>query len=47
MKELIPMMWGSLLGDMQLTSKNETFDPAAWDDWIDCVHAVLNERQNK
>lgn len=38
---------GSLLGDMQLTSKNETFDPAAWDDWMDSVNEVLNERQSK
>lgn len=38
---------GSLLGDIQLNSDNETFDPAAWDDWVACVNAVLGERQNK
>lgn len=38
---------GSLLGDMQLTSGNETFDPAAWDDWVACVNAVLSECKNK
>lgn len=38
---------GSLLGDIQLDSDNETFDPAAWDDWVACVNAVLGERQNK
>ncbi len=38
---------GSLLGDLQLTSENEPFDPAAWDDWINSVNAVLSERKNK
>ena len=38
---------GSLRGDMQLFSEEGTFDPAAWEDWVDCVKAVLKEKETK
>jgi hypothetical protein len=28
---------GSLLGDLQLDEDGKSFDPAAWDEWLDCV----------
>ncbi len=28
---------GSLLGDLQLADDGTTFDPAVWDEWLDCV----------
>ena len=28
---------GSLLGDLQFSSDNNTMDPAAWHDWVECV----------
>ena len=31
----------TLLGDIYMDSEGETFDPAAWDDWMDCVRAVI------
>ena len=34
---------GSLLGDLQQSDDGKPFDPAAWDDWLDCVKRVLNK----
>lgn len=31
---------GSLLGEMQILEDNETADPAAWHDWLDCVKKI-------
>jgi|HubBroStandDraft_4_1064222.scaffolds.fasta_scaffold325676_1 hypothetical protein len=41
---------GSLLGDMNLDNffKNgTTADPAAWEDWIECINAVLKKTKNE
>jgi len=35
---------GSLLGDLQLFADGGTFDPAAWEDWIESVEEVLKEK---
>jgi hypothetical protein len=35
---------GSLLGDLQLFPDGGTFDPAAWDDWIESVEEILKEK---
>ena len=34
---------GSLLGDLQMSEDGKPFDPAAWNDWLDCVKQVLND----
>lgn len=34
---------GGLLGDLILLQDGSTADPAAWDDWMKCVHKVLNK----
>ncbi len=34
---------GSLLGDIQLIPNNTTRDPAAWNDWLDCVNSELSK----
>ncbi len=31
---------GSLLGDLILLADQTTADPAAWEDWMDCVKKV-------
>lgn len=36
---------GALLGDLQLFPEGGTFDPAAWDDWMKSVAAVLKDKQ--
>jgi len=36
---------GSLLGDLQLCQDGGTFDPAAWEDWMDAVEEVLKENK--
>jgi hypothetical protein len=36
---------GSLLGDLQFSPEGKTFDPAAWNDWIKCVHEVLEKEK--
>lgn len=36
-----------LLGGMQMFPDGGTFDPAAWEDWIDAVNEVLKENQEK
>jgi hypothetical protein len=33
----------TLLGDIRIRPEGGTFDPAAWDDWMDCVRAVKSE----
>jgi len=38
---------GSLLGDLQLFSDGGTFDPAAWDDWIESVTAILKKNEEQ
>jgi hypothetical protein len=30
----------TLLGDITIRSDGDTTDPAAWDDWMDCVRTV-------
>jgi hypothetical protein len=32
----------TLLGDIEPMSDGGTFDPAAWDDWMECVRSVTN-----
>lgn len=32
----------TLLGDITLRPGGGTFDPAAWDDWMDCVRDVAD-----
>lgn len=32
---------GSLLGDIQILKDEESADPAAWEDWINCVQKVI------
>jgi hypothetical protein len=34
----------TLLGDITTDSEGCTFDPAAWEDWIECVRAVKSEK---
>jgi hypothetical protein len=31
----------TLLGDLTLQTDGGPFDPAAWDDWLSCVHAIV------
>jgi len=31
---------GSLLSEMHLLEDGSTADPAAWEDWIECIHIV-------
>ena len=38
---------GSLLGDLQLFPEGGTFDPAAWEDWMDSINEVLKEEEKK
>ncbi len=33
---------GALLGDLQILEDGITADPAAWNDWLKSVEAVLN-----
>lgn len=37
---------GGILSDLQMFLDGGTFDPAAWEDWIDTVE-VLKEEQSK
>jgi hypothetical protein len=34
---------GALLSRMIILEDGTTADPSAWDDWIKCVHRVLNK----
>lgn len=34
----------SLLGDLQFLENNEPIDPGAWEDWLKCVHKVLENK---
>lgn len=34
---------GSLLGELQLLQDGRTADPAAWDDWTECVKKVKSK----
>lgn len=34
---------GALLGGMMILDDGKTMDPAAWNDWIDCVYKVKNK----
>ncbi|GAB2700162.1 hypothetical protein [Thalassiella azotivora] len=31
----------TLMGDISIDDRGRTFDPAAWDDWLECVRQVL------
>ncbi|MFA6066166.1 MAG: hypothetical protein WC707_03220 [Candidatus Babeliaceae bacterium] len=35
---------GALLGDLQLLQDNRTADPAAWNDWLNCINQIVNEK---
>lgn len=37
---------GSLLGDLQFSSDNITMDPAAWDDWLNCIKKTKKNKRN-
>lgn len=34
----------TLLSDISLDNGGNTFDPAAWDDWVRCVALVVDEK---
>jgi hypothetical protein len=36
---------GSLLGDLQLLQDGGTADPAAWQDWILAINAVIKSKK--
>ncbi len=36
---------GSLLGGIQFSDDNSTMDPAAWDDWVNCVMKVSKKQK--
>lgn len=36
---------GSLLGDLQLLQDGKTADPAAWQDWIECINKTLKNKK--
>ena len=36
-----------LLGGMQIFPEGGTFDPAAWEDWMDSINEVLKEEEKK
>jgi hypothetical protein len=38
---------GLLLGGMQLFPEGGTYDPAAWEDWMDSINEVLKKEENK
>ncbi len=31
----------TLMGDISMDESGQTFDPAAWDDWLICVRKVV------
>ena len=35
---------GSLLGEMELLEDQSTADPAAWEDWINCIRKTVNQK---
>lgn len=37
---------GSFLGGMSLTGDGSTMDPAAWQDWLDAVNAIVEQRKS-
>jgi len=38
---------GALLSDMLFLEDGGTADPAAWNDWIECVDKALEEKEEK
>ena len=34
---------GSLLGDLNLSEDNKPMDPAAWEEWIDCINKITKK----
>ncbi|HAZ49460.1 MAG TPA: hypothetical protein DDW76_25155 [Cyanobacteria bacterium UBA11369] len=38
---------GGLLSDLLMSEDGTTADPAAWDDWMECVRKILVVQQNK
>ena len=36
---------GALLGDLQFLADGHTADPAAWNDWLDCIEKVTGTEQ--
>lgn len=37
---------GSLLGDMQILDDGKTADPAVWEDWVNCIRTILDQRED-
>ena len=35
---------GSLLGDLVLLRPGKTADPAAWEDWMDCINKIEHKK---
>ncbi|WP_008310588.1 hypothetical protein [Leptolyngbya sp. PCC 6406] len=33
---------GGLLSDLMIAANNQTADPAAWQDWLNCIHQVAS-----
>ena len=38
---------GSLLGEIQILEDEKTADPAAWEDWINCIQKINQGRVQK
>lgn len=36
---------GSLLGEMRILENGSTADPAAWEDWLNCIYKVIKENE--
>ncbi len=37
---------GSLLGEIQLLEDGKTADPAAWEDWINCIQLISDQQED-
>ena len=37
---------GSLLGEIQILEDRKTADPAAWEEWINCIRVILDQRKD-
>jgi len=37
---------GSLLGEMQILEDQSTADPAAWEDWINCIQKIISRNSS-
>lgn len=34
---------GALLGEIQILEDGKTADPAAWQDWINCIQTIIHD----